>query len=393
MRPRTVLLALLPVGVACVIQWLYWAHFQPYAWILFYPAVIVSAWLTGRTGGSIATVLSVVLVWALFLPAPVAAEVLQGKHLVSIAAFIGVGIAFSFVHESLLRSRAAAARAEAAATAARDDFERQVHERTAELERANASLEARVNERTAELQVAKDRAESTDRLKSEFLTHMSHELRTPLNAIIGFTGTLLLKLPGPLNAEQTRQLETVQSNARHLLALINDVLDVAKVEAGRTTVHIDTFACRSLIEEIEKSCAAAARRKGIAFEITLPEKPLLLHTDRRLLHQIVLNLVGNAIKFTDSGGVHLKVSRGDPRLGEEICIRVEDTGIGIPADQQGRLFERFAQLNTSKERAHEGTGLGLYLCKHLAELLGGRITFRSELGKGSVFALTLRATA
>lgn len=261
------------------------------------------------------------------------------------------------------------------------------------LQRANESLEAKVAERTVELQEAKDSAVSADRLKSEFLTHMSHELRTPLNAIIGFTGTLLLKLPGPLNAEQVRQLETVQSSARHLLALINDILDVAKIEAGRTQTNLEPVACRSVVEEVMQSLAEAARRKGLVFEASLPDEPLVLRTDRKLLRQILLNLVGNAIKFTDRGRVHVILARGDARLGEAVSIAVEDTGIGIPAQKQNRLFERFAQMDPEKDRTIEGTGLGLYLSKHLAELLGGRITFRSEFGKGSVFALTLKAAA
>jgi protein-histidine pros-kinase len=256
--------------------------------------------------------------------------------------------------------------------------------------RAKEDLERNVAERTAELLVAKERAETADHLKSEFLAHMSHELRTPLNAILGFAGTLLLKLPGPLTPEQIRQLQTIQSSATHLLALINDLLDVTKIEAGKVEAHFEAIPCQAVVEEVVKTLGDQAKRKGLAFGATMPEQPLMVRADRRMLRQIVINLVGNAIKFTAQGGVRIDVSREEAGPGHGVRISVEDTGIGIRADDQGRLFERFTQLRSSQDATHDGTGLGLHLSRQLAQLLGGEISFRSEHGHGSTFVLTLQ---
>src|SRR5471032_107306 len=172
----------------------------------------------------------------------------------------------------------------------------------------------------------RDAADEANRLKSEFLASMSHELRTPLNAIIGFTGTLLMKLPGPLNAVQEEQLRTVQGSARHLLALINDVLDSAKIEAGKVTVFIEPTACQEVLREVSAMLSPIAEAKGLAFLLTMPDEDLVLHTDRRLLAQIVLNLVNNAIKFTDTGGVRVELARRHTERGSCVEVAVEDTG-------------------------------------------------------------------
>jgi protein-histidine pros-kinase len=215
---------------------------------------------------------------------------------------------------------------------------------------------------------------------------MSHELRTPLNAIIGFTGTLLMRLPGPLNAEQEKQLKTVQTGGRHLLALINDLLDLAKVEAGKVELKLEPCACQEVIEEVAAALRPEAEAKGLQFIVEVPAQALVVRTDRRALSQIILNLISNAIKFTERGSVRLRLRElGATR---EVELAVEDTGIGIGAEDGGRLFAAFAQVDAAKRR-HEGTGLGLHLSQKLAELLGGHIAFRSEPGKGSTFTLTL----
>lgn len=269
------------------------------------------------------------------------------------------------------------------ATVSRDISARRLAEQA--LKDANEALERNVAERTAELRIAKDRAEETDRLKSEFLAHMSHELRTPLNAIIGFTGTLLLKLPGPLNSDQARQLETIQTSARRLLALINDLLDLSKIEAGKTEAYLELVECRQVMRDVHESLANEARRKGIRFEIAMPDEALMLRTDRRMLRQIVLDLVGNAIKFTDQGRVQISLSKpaSSPSPGAVICA--EDTGIGIRSEDQYRLFESFTRIGASRDAKTEGTGLGLHLSQRLARLLGGTITFQSEHAEGSAF--------
>jgi PAS domain S-box-containing protein len=225
--------------------------------------------------------------------------------------------------------------------------------------------------------------------KDRFLAGMSHELRTPLNAIIGFTGILLMKLPGPLNDEQEKQLGTVQTSARHLLALINDLLDVAKVEAGKVVLSHEPVHCHALIDEVAATLRPQADAKGLSLAVLAPERPTVLRTDRRALYQIVLNLVANAIKFTERGGVRLTLVSGTAPDVPTTEIRVEDTGIGIPFSEQGKLFGAFSRVDNARSDAPQGSGLGLHLSQKLAELLGGEIVFQSEAGKGSCFSLIL----
>jgi PAS domain S-box-containing protein len=230
--------------------------------------------------------------------------------------------------------------------------------------------------------------ENANRAKDRFLASMSHELRTPLNAIIGFTGTLLMKLPGPLNADQDRQLRTVQGSARHLLSLINDLLDLAKIEAGKVELKLEPTGCRTVVDEVAASLKPQADAKGLKLRVAVPRAELTVRTDRRVLSQIVLNLAGNAIKFTERGSVLIRLRA----CGEAIEIAVVDTGVGIRTEDQQRLFGAFSQVGASNRARHEGTGLGLHLSRKLAELLGGTITFKSEHGKGSTFTLTLAGT-
>lgn len=240
-------------------------------------------------------------------------------------------------------------------------------------------FELALQEKNAELANA-------NQAKDRFLATMSHELRTPLNAIIGFTGTLLMKLPGPLTAEQEKQLGTVQSSARHLLSLINDLLDLAKIEAGKVELYLEPVVCQQVIEEVATFLRPQAEKKGLALHVTMPETELQLRTDKRALSQIVLNLASNAIKFTERGEVHLQLSAA--AAGGDIRISVADTGVGIRPEDQAKLFEAFSQVDHPIRR-REGTGLGLYLSQKLATLLGGNIVFTSECGKGSLFTLRL----
>jgi protein-histidine pros-kinase len=220
-----------------------------------------------------------------------------------------------------------------------------------------------------------------------FLSTMSHELRTPLNAILGFTGTLLMKLPGPLNTDQEKQLKTVQTSAKHLLALVNDLLDVGKIEAGKMELHVEPIQGRELLGAVLNTLRLLAEKKGLELEFVLPEEDLVLQTDRRALNQIMLNLVNNAIKFTEKGTVRVTLSRAAKE--KTIEFSVADTGVGISAENQTQLFAAFRQFDSSMRPRQEGTGLGLHLSQKLAEVLGGRILLRSEYGKGSVFTLVL----
>jgi len=255
---------------------------------------------------------------------------------------------------------------------------------------AKADLERKVRERTRELQAAKDKAESSDRLKSEFLANMSHELRTPLNAIIGFTGTMLMRLPGPLTADQDKQLRTIQNSARHLLSLINDLLDVAKIESGKIELKFEPVSCAGVIEEVAGALRPLAERKNLQLKTSMPSADLVIHTDRRALSQIVINLTNNAIKYTDAGQVALGMSERKEDGSVFTEFEVSDTGCGIRPEDQARLFQAFSQVDSSSTRRHEGTGLGLHLSQKLAELLGATIAFHSEFGKGSTFTLRIR---
>jgi len=230
---------------------------------------------------------------------------------------------------------------------------------------------------------------SANQAKDRFLASMSHELRTPLNAIIGFTGTLLMKLPGPLNDEQQKQLQTVRTSARHLLALINDLLDVSKIEAGKAELTLEVVDCAAVVDEVVATLRPQAHDKGLDFAVELPGYPLTLRTDRRALSQIVFNLVGNAIKFTERGHVHLNLLANEQGGTSVTEIRVEDSGIGIPLAEQDKVFGAFTRVNSARPGAPEGTGLGLHLSQKLAALLGGKIVFHSESGKGSSFSLIL----
>jgi PAS domain S-box-containing protein len=261
---------------------------------------------------------------------------------------------------------------------------------------ANAFLEKRVQERTQELAIAKDRAESADRLKSAFLATMSHELRTPLNSIIGFTGIVLQRLAGPLTAEQNKQLGMVRSSARHLLSLINDVLDISKIEAGQLEIQAAPYDLAASVQKLTASMLPMAEQKALRLRLSAPTTLGTLVSDQRRVEQVLLNLLNNAVKFTEHGEVELSVEcLEDHRLSNHAhpqpCVRfrVADTGIGIEENDLVNLFQPFRQIDTGLTRQHEGTGLGLAICGRLADLLRGEITVKSRFGTGSTFIFTI----
>ena len=258
-----------------------------------------------------------------------------------------------------------------------------------QLKRDAEELDRRVVERTAALAAALDRAEAADRTKSAFLATMSHELRTPLNSIIGFTGIILQGLAGPLNPEQTKQLGMVRTSARHLLDLINDVLDISKIEAGELEVRLAPCDVAAAVERVVASIAPLVAAKGLQIELRPLPADCTLVSDRRRVEQILLNLLNNAIKFTDQGGITVTVERSADAAAPGLAIRIADTGIGIKAADLPMLFQPFRQIDTGLARLHEGTGLGLTICQRLAGMLGGKIEVESEWGRGSMFTLTL----
>jgi len=229
--------------------------------------------------------------------------------------------------------------------------------------------------------------ESANLAKDRFLASMSHELRTPLNAIIGFTGTLLMKLPGPLTGDQEQQLSTVQTSAKHLLSLINDLLDLAKIESGKVEIKYEPIVCQSVVEEVAAALKPLAENKGLDFKVKTPKGFVRVESDRRILSQILINLTNNAIKFTDKGKVQIELGTRQSNGHTLATIDVIDTGIGIRPEDKEKLFQAFQQVDV--DHRAEGTGLGLYLSQKLAVLIKGRIELESEYGKGSVFRLLI----
>lgn len=253
------------------------------------------------------------------------------------------------------------------------------------LRRYAAELEKRVDERTQALGEALERATEADRMKSVFLATMSHELRTPLNSILGFSALLLQGLGGPLTDEQARQLRMVQESGEHLLMLINDVLDISRIEAGQMQLASAPFDVYDSVRRATSTLLPMAETRGLEFRVVVPDAPLALVGDRRRFEQIVLNLVSNALKFTDTGSVHVSAAAE----GRELRVVVADTGRGIAEEDLAKLFRPFSQLDNGLARQHEGTGLGLVISQRLAQQMAGRLEVRSEVGKGSTFTLAL----
>ncbi|MDP1645928.1 MAG: HAMP domain-containing sensor histidine kinase [Thiobacillus sp.] len=235
------------------------------------------------------------------------------------------------------------------------------------------------------LQALNLQIEAASTAKSQFLANMSHEFRTPLNAIIGFTEVLQDQIPGPLNAEQVEYLGDVNNAGQLLLRLVNDVLDLAKVEAGRLELFYETFPIAQTVREAVTALRGAAEKKGITLQLNLPPDLGLITADQIRLKQILFNLLSNAVKFTDHGGVSVSAAIEDGQL----HLAIADTGIGILSEDMQRIFVEFSQVDASHARRHEGTGLGLALSKRLVETHGGRIWVESQFGIGSVFHVVL----
>ena len=275
----------------------------------------------------------------------------------------------------------------------------EIQHRDSALRSANDELKTRTNEleeeithrRRAqeELLKAKHAAEEASRAKSAFLANMSHELRTPLNAIIGYSEMLEEETQDIGKVETVQDLQKIQAAGKHLLALINDVLDLSKIEAGKMGLHLETFDVTGLIEEIVTTLQPAAVKNGNKIGVNMSEEVGLMRADITKVRQILFNLLSNACKFTDHGTVSVDINQSTREGQEWICFRVADTGIGITAEQKANLFKEFAQADTSISRKYGGTGLGLAITHRFVQLMKGRISVESKPGQGSVFTVYL----
>jgi PAS domain S-box-containing protein len=254
-----------------------------------------------------------------------------------------------------------------------------------ELEERIRAATADLAEQNTRLQWQSRELEKANRLKSEFLASMSHELRTPINALIGYASLMLDRIYGDLTPRQEEGLNRIQGAAQHLLALINDILDLAKIEAGRMPLHLDDVKLGDIMTEISQQIEPLVKKKKLSFNVEMPNDDLVLHTDRTKVKQILLNLLSNAVKFTHQGGITVAISKDEA----DLRFDVTDTGIGIRPDDLGSIWEDFRQVDQSRTREFGGTGLGLSITRKLVDALGGHVFAQSIFGKGSTFTVIL----
>ncbi len=280
-----------------------------------------------------------------------------------------------------------------------------LHDRTEAIERnqlyeqlklASEELEGKVREATAELanqnELLRRQAlelEQASAAKSQFLANVSHELRTPLNAILGYAAMTLQGVSGELSASQRRNLSRIDANARHLLTLINEILDITRIEAGRMPIQVVAFNLTELVREVTTELEPIIAKSGLQVVSKLPADLPTLRTDRQKVKQILVNLLSNALKFTQKGSITIKAHMS---ARQTVSISVIDTGIGIPKIDQVKIFEDFRQVDSTPRRAYGGTGLGLSICRRLTAMLRGSLKVESRLGHGSTFTLALPTT-
>ena len=258
---------------------------------------------------------------------------------------------------------------------ASDELEGKVREATTELARQNELLRRQALE-----------LEQASAAKSQFLANVSHELRTPLNAILGYAAMTLQGVSGELSAPQRRNLSRIDANARHLLTLINEILDITRIEAGRMPIQVTAFNVTELLREVTTELEPIIAKSALKVETKVASDVPAIRSDRQKVKQIVVNLLSNALKFTPKGSITIRAGTSGRH---SFTIDVIDTGIGIARPDQQKIFEDFRQVDSTPRRAYGGTGLGLSICKRLAAMLRGTLKVESKLGKGSTFTLML----
>ena len=364
--------------------------------LFFFAAVAIAAYVGGFGPGLLATAISSVLINYYLLPPYRAWVPASPADVVRLTLFVALAMLMSRMSGALreARDRAEAAAREAVALA------RQLEEQAVELEIQTTELEQQTEEAqqlATDLELANtdtaaalDRAESASRAKSEFLAVMSHELRTPLNAIGGYTELIDMGLRGPVTEQQRADLERIRRAQQHLLALINDILNLERIEAGAVPLAVTDVPVAAVCTDVADLVAPLAERKGVAFDRLACDPGLHVRADADKLRQILLNLLSNAIKYTATGGhIRLECDDGGP-ASRLIRLRVRDTGVGIPAEKLDHVFEPFVQLDRSLTTNLEGVGLGLTISRSLARAMGGDITAESRPGAGSTFTVELR---
>jgi signal transduction histidine kinase/CheY-like chemotaxis protein len=352
-----------------------WFNLGPSAAVLlgiFSGCISVGGWRMGVFGAlaiGVGMVLGSLIFGAHFDP--------LGGHLLA----QGLGVAMIFIYTTVFswQSHGQAQRVVRVA--------KQLEAQSVDLQRNSALLE----ERTHQLELARDAAEAANSSKSQFLANMSHELRTPLNAIIGYSD-LLIEEAEELDAQDlVPDLEKIRSSGKHLLGLINDVLDLSKIEAGKMEMSLETFEVRDVVSAVAAMVRPLVEKNGNAFELAVDEQIGAMHADLTRVRQILLNLLGNASKFTSNGTVSLTVTREESTGREWIVFAVRDTGIGMTPEQLTRLFQPFTQADPSTTRKYGGTGLGLSISQRLSRLMNGTISVVSEPGMGSIFTVRIPA--